>query len=355
MRVKKGFTLIEIVVSLAIIGIMMIPLANSLIMSVKANKMGEIAQESKNISQEIVESLRSLGNVEAGTITAGSGDDTVEIVPMTDSVGGIIEGKYNIRGTIDDIEVMSGSTIEKTIKGGTIEYESDRYLEKEVGLVLYVYEDKIAYSYTNEAQGKKIIDHIKKIDRFIEIPPSTSSEDIKDNTVGDLNDGNKIKFNFVDRCADVTHNNCNMEFDDIKEGHKLCFNMLNTDVAIVVKDVRKKGGVTAKTIVEDEKVKGGLIGLEIKNERTSADSPNLYFLNNRFEEARADKDTTGENLTIGDSFDEDKFIGDKIKVTDNIKFIPINDVNNKGLYTITLKTNRNDIKEKTVSEFIVSN
>ena len=226
MRVKKGFTLIEIVVSLAIIGIMMIPLANSLIMSVKANKMGEIVQESKNISQEIVEGVRSLGDVKETTLKVGSNNEAVQIKV---DVGE--DGKYTVDGIVDDI--MLKGTIKKTDKGGTIEYESDKYLEKKVGLVFYIYsktnsdrdiENNIIYSYepkqsgTEEGDigGVEIREHIRRVENKMKNPTINISK------VDFLEDENKIKFNFIERntceLADSDkHTKCNIEINDIKE------------------------------------------------------------------------------------------------------------------------------------------
>lgn len=357
MRVKKGFTLIEIVVSLGIIGILMIPLANSLIMSVKTNKMGEIAQESKNISQEIVEGLRTLGDVKATTLTVGGQDEPVKIEEVVGT-----DGKYTVNGVVDDI-TLSG-TIEKTAKGGTIEYDSDTYLEKEVGLVFYCFtketsdgtEYEIGYSYSPKKQagdntlgGIKIKTHINKIENKIIAASGNTSQ------VGFLEDPNKIKFSFIQegKCSEAddtrgeNHKKCNIEVDDLDDDddEKKCFFIDNLDVAIIVRDYRGDEEEITKGTKDTNK-----IGLEIRNEREDTKEPTIYFLNNRFEP----KGERENSEVIPDSFDEDKFIGEKIKIKDNIKFKPINEVNNKGLYRISLETERNNVTEKTVSEFIVS-
>lgn len=67
-RKRKGATLLEIVIALAIIGIMMLPFANSLLTSVKANKMGEELQQAKLLGQEIIENLKGKEAIRTGVI-----------------------------------------------------------------------------------------------------------------------------------------------------------------------------------------------------------------------------------------------------------------------------------------------
>ena len=358
MRVKKGFTLIEIVVSLAIIGIMMIPLANSLIMSVKANKMGEIAQESKNISQEIVEGLRSLGDVATGTLNIGSNNEAVVIEKVTGT-----EGKYTVDGVVDDI-TLSG-TIEKTLKGGTIEYESDTYLEENVGIAFYAYKDesetdknknKIIYSY--DLVDVPMKEHIKRIE---DVLGGATNDKVKE-----LKDGDKIHFDFI-KPGECSHNNIkhtvliddNYKVTDTDGDTTVVekFNCIKTEektVGILVKDIR----IGDDTTTPDDDGISPFIGLKVDSKLGASEKRRLLFFNNSFIEAEDGRiiNDSVEDGEIVDSFDESKFIGEYIDVIDNIRYVSPEEVNNKGLYTIKLKTtnNRNHVTENTISEFIVS-
>ena len=354
MRVKKGFTLIEIVVSLAIIGIMMIPLANSLIMSVKANKMGEIVQESKNISQEIVEGVRSLGDVKETTLKVGSNNEAVQIKV---DVGE--DGKYTVDGIVDDI-ILKGN-IKKTDKGGTIEYESDKYLERNVSLVFYCYIDatraeteieknknRILYSYIEDAVT--IAEHIESIEQYIKIgtPTSTSINMLEDSDKIVLeidkitgSDG-AIKNEIVIDDRYYTHVTGK---DSILEGEYISRVTTSPDIAIFIKDRRLGNDLEVSPF----------IGLDIESKISES---NLYFFNNKFKEGEkgtATNEGIPENIVV-DSFDKDRYIGKTISVKDNIKFGNFLSKNNKGLYTIDIDTEAkiNGVKENTRSEFIVS-
>lgn len=364
MRVKKGFTLLEIIVALGIIGIMMIPLANSLISSVRYNKMGEIVQESKQISQEIVEKIRSLGDVKEATLEIGKNDDVVDIK----SVVGSNNSKFTVKGEVDDIKL--DGTIERTVNGGEIIYESDRYLKEKVNVLFYAYSDsrvsadnknKIAYSYSKEA--KAINEHIADLENKIRNAGTVPTGNFY------LEDSNKINFDFYDKgkCPlkddpSKDHSECNFLIEDrykdnsSVKGKRLCFALEATpdsnSIAILVRNHREVYDPTNPSTANNP-----LMGLKIRNQRTETLQPRALFLNNRFEAVESVKE---ENLNPGygeikNSFDKDKSIDSNIIVVDNIKYLGIDNLNNKGLYTISLNTERNDIKERTVSEFIVSN
>ncbi|MGL4656668.1 MAG: type II secretion system protein [Sarcina sp.] len=347
MRIKKGFTLLEIVVALGIMGILMLPLANSLIQSVKANKMGEIVQESKQISQEIIENLRTIGDVKATNLKIGSLDETVQIksVPGTD-------GKYTVDGTVNDI-TLTGK-IEKTAKGGTLKYDSDIYREKMVGLVFYSYLDtksselnknEILISY--EKDGISIDEHIKSIENYIKTgstPLNTKVEKLSDKNKISLEINKKSSIGADGSTHVITIDDTYFNGTHL-DGTKKDIDLKNIDIGIIVKDIR-----TGKTDGSSP-----FMGLNIESKLI--EKSNLYFFNNKFE-AGEKKEGINDNVAKGvivDSFDKDRYISEKVDVKDNVKFIESVDMTNKGLYTITLETERNDVKEKTISEFIVSN
>ena len=150
MKRKKGYTLLELVMALGIIGIVMIPLASSLLTSVTSNKMAETKQESKQISQEIIEKLRNLGDVKEMTMNVGAKSDQIEIKEESP----LDKTKFSISGNIGDIE-LSGS-ISKQTNAGEINEQSDEYAKKQVDILFYIDNNSIRYSY--DASIKKTID-----------------------------------------------------------------------------------------------------------------------------------------------------------------------------------------------------
>ena len=68
MRKKKGATLLEVVIAMAIISIMMVPILNSVLQSVEFNKKGEELREAKLIGQQVVEQLRNQDVIKEGQI-----------------------------------------------------------------------------------------------------------------------------------------------------------------------------------------------------------------------------------------------------------------------------------------------
>ncbi|GKU26426.1 hypothetical protein CFOLD11_32530 [Clostridium folliculivorans] len=97
---KKGISIIEIITSLAIIAIIIIPMSNVIIHAVKINKGGEDKQQAAYIGQQILEGL-NVNNIE---------DATSSFLSQTISVNGVSK-VFNISATgngtanIDDYNV----------------------------------------------------------------------------------------------------------------------------------------------------------------------------------------------------------------------------------------------------------
>lgn len=154
---KKGFTLLEIVVALAVIGIMMIPLGGALLTSVKANKMGEIKQEAKLISQEIIEKLRSIGKVENGPMSVGGMSNNINLQEVITN-----NEEFRIVGNINGINIKNSSKIEKTHK---LIVESDTNSKKIVDLFIYIDNGEIKYS----DSAKTIEEHINDTNGLVSV------------------------------------------------------------------------------------------------------------------------------------------------------------------------------------------
>ncbi|WMJ80843.1 type II secretion system protein [Clostridium sp. MB40-C1] len=58
MRKKKGFTLLEIVITLAILGIIIVPISNLVFTSVKTAKASEDKQKAANLAQKYIEQIK---------------------------------------------------------------------------------------------------------------------------------------------------------------------------------------------------------------------------------------------------------------------------------------------------------
>lgn len=74
---KKGFTLVEVVVSITILAIIVSPILSMVLTSVKINKESEDKQKALYIAQQIVEQQKANPNIIVGTTTTTAIDFTV--------------------------------------------------------------------------------------------------------------------------------------------------------------------------------------------------------------------------------------------------------------------------------------
>ncbi|MGL5615353.1 MAG: type II secretion system protein [Sarcina sp.] len=319
---KKAFTLLEIVVALGIVAIMIMTLGGALVTSVKANKMGEIKQESKLISQEIIEKLRSIGDVKDTVLNVGNNQgDTVEIL-------GNPAGGFDVKGTLTD---SSGTTMVKgTIKQQSKveeQYGSSQYLDKEFDLFIYVQgtkgNNKISYfTESNILSGEKMI-----IDNYLD----------RSKIVG-------IVEGFTDS------KELNLEI--IKDGVKDKVIVKNgTDKKVLMTAVSKIKNIAI--YVEEQRTLDKTVDLHLNS--GNGEKIQLYIFNNKF---HALDYTIGDPIT--DSFKDDRYINGEFSIYDNITYYPENERLNKGLYTIELEFNKkvpngSTVTEKTRSEFMVDN
>lgn len=186
---KKGFTLLEIVIALAVIGIMMIPLGSALFTSVRTNKMGEIKQESKLISQEIIEKIRSFGDIK-DSMSFNVGKEQGDLINITKDTSN--NKVYNVKGSVTDSEgatMVEGTIIEQ----GELkeDFGSKKYLDKKFGLFIYV---------QNHKENNKISIYKssgKTIDEYLKDTPTEVIENSMDLKieVGDGNSKNKLVVN----------------------------------------------------------------------------------------------------------------------------------------------------------------
>lgn len=144
---KKGFTLLEVIISFALISIILIPIANLVLTSVKINKSTENKQQAKAVLQETIENIKSIDNFSSAlskplnngiTLSEATGEDNKLI--------------YSISGEIN------GFSIEGSIKEQS-QVINNKVSEMEVDRTIYFNKGSISLS-----NGKEVIgEAIKKI------------------------------------------------------------------------------------------------------------------------------------------------------------------------------------------------
>lgn len=160
-KIKKGATLLEVVIALAIIAIMIIPLMSSLLTSVNANKMGEEVQDAKLISQQVIESLRLESNIKPGILNVAGMDLSLGAI-QDDGTG---KKYFPVTSTEMDGFTIEGKIIEEKTKQINNNNGANSYKDKKIGALLVVTADEVYYS-NNTYKDKsiqEIIDQEKAI------------------------------------------------------------------------------------------------------------------------------------------------------------------------------------------------
>lgn len=132
---KKGSTLLEVVISIAILAILIVPLSNMIIASIKINKKGEQKQEAKLLSQEIIEKIRSEGNVKENDKFLGN--DSGDILSI--KADNKDKNQFSIEGTINDLKVGGEITKRANVDNG------DKYIHEDLAILIVITKDKIQY------------------------------------------------------------------------------------------------------------------------------------------------------------------------------------------------------------------
>ncbi len=151
---KKGFTLLEVIISFALISIILIPIANLVLTSVKINKSTENKQQAKAVLQETIENIKAVDNFSSAlskplnngiTLSEATGEDN----KLVYSISGEING-FSIEGSIKEQS--------KVINNKVSEMEVDR--------TIYFHKGSISLS-----NGKEVIEEaIKKLSDNLATP-----------------------------------------------------------------------------------------------------------------------------------------------------------------------------------------
>lgn len=109
---RKGMTLLEVIVSIAILGIIIVPMSNMILTSVKTNKRGEDKQQAVYLAQQVLEAFKNVSafednngftaqsfslNGNAYNLSVGS---TVNTDPLTVRFNDLNIGDYTLRVTL---------------------------------------------------------------------------------------------------------------------------------------------------------------------------------------------------------------------------------------------------------------
>ena len=109
-KARKGMTLIEVVMSVALIAILLIPLANVAMTTLKTNKKSEIKQEASQVGQDVMEELKSydeLKVVGGNKVNFSKGDLTYNPIDDKNILKGTFSGikqdtsSYNAKVTFE--------------------------------------------------------------------------------------------------------------------------------------------------------------------------------------------------------------------------------------------------------------
>ncbi len=166
---KKGFTLLEVIISFALISIILIPIANLVLTSVKINKSTENKQQAKAVLQETIENIKTVDNFSSAlskplnngiTLSEATGEDNKLIY----SISGEING-FSIEGSIKEQS--------KVINNKVSEMEVDR--------TIYFHHGSISIS-----NGKEVIgEAIKKLSDSLATPSEEVFIEMKE--TGEIN------------------------------------------------------------------------------------------------------------------------------------------------------------------------
>ncbi|QAA31166.1 type IV pilus modification PilV family protein [Clostridium manihotivorum] len=120
---KKGFSLIEIIVSLAIVAIIMIPLSNVILTSVKTNKGGEDKQQAAYVAQQVLEGLRNSSSLEN---SSGFIQQTISVNSSNKTFTGTSDGVYNpinIGNFVVNLNLSRDTSVNLSDPSNTVSYD----------------------------------------------------------------------------------------------------------------------------------------------------------------------------------------------------------------------------------------
>lgn len=162
-KYKKGFTLLEIVISLGLMSIILIPTGNMVLTSVKNNKAGENKQQASVLLQETIEYIKTAEELKAGTVLPNGVELTtiseVEGVPKTYSIKSKDVNGYGIGidGTIDVQHITNEITTPGNIVGGDLGKSNMEMVFKPKQNKMYFTGEQVALKTAIESEAPGIV------------------------------------------------------------------------------------------------------------------------------------------------------------------------------------------------------
>jgi prepilin-type N-terminal cleavage/methylation domain-containing protein len=123
---KKGLTLIEVLISLTILSIIVIPISNLVLSSVKLNKSGEDKQKAVTIAQQIIEEVKAAPKLE-GSMILSNGLTLMAVEGSTGSYQGtqLINNEFTAVVTVNS----KSGTGEASLPASAVSYDADLLIE----------------------------------------------------------------------------------------------------------------------------------------------------------------------------------------------------------------------------------
>ncbi|WP_346879418.1 type II secretion system protein [Clostridium sp. UBA3061] len=166
---KKGFTLLEVIISFALISIILIPIANLVLTSVKINKSTENKQQAKAVLQETIENIKAIDNFSSALSKPLNNGITLSEATWEEN-----KLIYSLSGEIN------GFSIEGSIKEQT-QVINNKVSEMEVDRTIYFHHRSISIS-----NGKEVIgEAIKKLSDNLATPSEEVFIEMKE--AGEIN------------------------------------------------------------------------------------------------------------------------------------------------------------------------
>lgn len=118
---NKGLTLVEIMVSLAVLGIIIVPITSLFLFSVKTNKISEEQLIAQSLAQQYIEDLKSSNNVALKTKLPKDYYFLIEITPDNNY-------KISSEGSNDSIITVGSINLQAVNLYIKVKYENDNYI-----------------------------------------------------------------------------------------------------------------------------------------------------------------------------------------------------------------------------------
>jgi|GEM_PF-370576 len=141
---KKGFTLLEEIISFALLSIILIPIANLVLTSVKINKSTENKQQAKAVLQETIENIKAID--EFSSALSKPLNNGIILSEATGEDGKLM---YSLSGEINGFSI-EGSIREKS------QVINNKISEMEVDRAIYFHHGSISISNGKDVIGEAI-------------------------------------------------------------------------------------------------------------------------------------------------------------------------------------------------------